>query len=120
DEADGDEAAEFDGRIPNIAALEPYPEAQDILASAHPGPDGRYYVLRQGAEVPLTLDAALQRSVEQLLRSYAPPYAAVAAIEPATGKVLALAQYSKDDPQVRALSLRAVYPAASVFKVVTA
>lgn len=115
---DDGEAAEFDGHIPSITALADYPEAEDLLAHAHVGTDGRYWSTRNGQEVPLTLDAHLQQRVEQLLKNYAPPYAAVAAIEPATGRVLALAQYSRSG--ARDLGLRAVYPAASVFKVVTA
>jgi cell division protein FtsI/penicillin-binding protein 2 len=115
-----DEPAEFDGKIPNIAQLAPYPDAEDLLAHAKVDKEGRYWSERQGKAVPLTLDAHLQASVESLLRNYSPPYAAVAAIDPSTGKVLALAQYSKDAPSVKALSLRAVYPAASVFKLVTA
>lgn len=113
-----DDAADFDGKIPSITALADYPEAQDLLAHAHPGPDGRYWSERDGKPVPLSIDAKLQQKIEALLKSYAPPYAAVAAIEPATGKVLALAQYSRSG--VKQLGLRAVYPAASVFKVVTA
>jgi peptidoglycan glycosyltransferase len=118
--ASDDEAATFDGHIPSIATLAPYPEAEDLLAQAHTGKDGRFYVTRAGREQALTIDPILQAKVESLLKTYAPPYAAIAAIEPATGRVLALVQYSKDAPGVRQLGLRAVYPAASVFKVVTA
>lgn len=118
DDEEEDEVAEFDGELPSIDHMTPYPAAQDLLAQAVLGDDGRYTVLREGKKVALTLDPVLQRKVEGLLTSYAPPYAAVAAIEPSTGRVLALAEFSRGEGKPR-LGLRAVYPAASVFKVVT-
>jgi len=114
-----DEGAEFDGHIPSIAQLSPYPDAEDLLAHATPGPGGKLWSLRDGKPVKLTIQSALQSKIAALLKTYNPPYAAVAAIDPSTGKVLALVQSSRDQG-AKALGLRAVYPAASVFKVVTA
>jgi len=116
---DEESVAEFDGHIPDIDRLAPYPKDADLLGHAQLGDDGIYRAEQGGKTVALTLDSVLQKKVKKLLRNYNPPYAAVAAIDPATGRVLALVQSSRDEG-VRDLSLRAVYPAASVFKLVTA
>jgi cell division protein FtsI/penicillin-binding protein 2 len=112
--------AQFDGKIPSITSLAAYPDVDDLLSHATLGEDGRFTVQKDGKAVPLTLDDKLTKRLEAILKSFQTPYAAIAAIEPATGRVLALAEYSHDQPAVKHLSLRAVYPAASVFKIVTA
>ncbi|MBL9037979.1 MAG: penicillin-binding protein, partial [Archangium sp.] len=56
----------------------------------------------------------------EILRTYQTPYAAVVALEPATGRVLAMAEHSEARPELRGLCTKAVYPAASIFKIVTA
>jgi cell division protein FtsI/penicillin-binding protein 2 len=43
----------------------------------------------------------------------------VVAIEPATGRVLAMAEHSELDPAMRGLCTKAIFPAASIFKIVT-
>lgn len=124
--ADGEgQVADF--AVPQFASLAPIPKEVDFVAQA---------VLRDGKLVvdpppavageeqslptrTLTIDARYQKDLVALLKSYAVPYGAVAAVEPATGRVLALAEYSHDAPQMRGLPLKAVYPAASVFKIVT-
>ena len=47
----------------------------------------------------LTIDPRYQKDLTALLKSYAVPYGAIAAVEPSTGRVLALAEYSHDAPQ---------------------
>lgn len=66
----------------------------------------------------LTLNRDLQERVEELYERYQPEFAAFVAIDPQTGRVLALADYSRH-PVNENLALQATYPAASVFKVVT-
>jgi len=44
----------------------------------------------------------------------------VVAIEPSTGRVLAMAEHSEAEPGLRGLATKALYPAASIFKIVTA
>ena len=75
-----------------------------------------------GGLARLTLNATLQKSIEDLLASHHLPYAAAAVIALPSGSVLALAGYSKSDPalDVGALALRPWAPAASVFKIVAA
>jgi cell division protein FtsI/penicillin-binding protein 2 len=67
----------------------------------------------------LTIDPALQDRLERYLASYRVPWGAVVVLEPRTGRVLALAEHSRAEPGARGLALRALAPAASVFKIVT-
>jgi cell division protein FtsI/penicillin-binding protein 2 len=73
-----------------------------------------------GAKVTLTLDPNLQKAVFDLFRRFDPPYGVFAAMEPKTGKVLALVGYRKGGEYDPWLPLKAIYPAASLIKVVTA
>jgi peptidoglycan glycosyltransferase len=104
--------------VPSFDALATLPAEADFLGMARVEDDRLVVDLPQGART-LTIDSRLQRRVTSLLRSYQTPYSAVAAIEPSTGRVLALAEYSHESPDVRGLPLRALYPAASIFKIVT-
>ena len=77
--------------------------------------------------VHTSLDSALQHRLAVLLRRYAPLIGAGVVLEPATGAVLAMASYRNEnlDPQVLAAGknnycLYAGFPAASLFKIVTA
>ncbi len=83
---------------------------------------GEIYVDGAGGDkVFLTLEPTLQQQAEEILSRYKVPWGALVAIDPATGKVLTLASYSTSkDNQSRNLSLQATFPAASLFKVVTA
>jgi cell division protein FtsI/penicillin-binding protein 2 len=74
--------------------------------------DGKSYNLH------LTIDRDLQEKVEEVYQRYDPSYAAFVAMDPETGKILAMADYSADE-SLGNLALKATYPAASVFKVVT-
>jgi peptidoglycan glycosyltransferase len=66
----------------------------------------------------LTIERELQEKIEALYDRYDPAYAAFVAIDPDTGRVLAMADHSQDQISEN-LVLRATYPAASVFKVIT-
>lgn len=67
----------------------------------------------------LSLNPALQHFIQEKLERYKIDWAGVAALDPRTGEVLALAYHSEKNPQVDDLALRATFPAASVFKIVT-
>ncbi|MBI5968466.1 MAG: penicillin-binding protein [Deltaproteobacteria bacterium] len=82
--------------------------------------EGKYIEDRESYRFVYTVGPALQASVSEVLRGHRPPFSAFVAIEPKTGKVLALADYSRDCPEFAGLWQRATYPAASVFKLVTA
>lgn len=66
-------------------------------------------------------DQRLTLSIEKLFKSYNPDYGAFVAIDASSGRVLALVNHNPLDPWIQEhLALRATFPSASVFKVVTA
>ncbi|MDC4224908.1 MAG: penicillin-binding transpeptidase domain-containing protein [Candidatus Manganitrophus sp.] len=73
-----------------------------------------------GVTAVYTLDADLQKTMENYFKQYRVPYGVFVAMDPKTGKVLASVEYSYVDPKADRLALRATYPAASIFKLVTA
>lgn len=67
-----------------------------------------------------TLDENLQKYADSIFKSYKPDFGAVFLFDVTTGRVLALSSFEKGKPTSRSLALRATYPAASIFKVITA
>ena len=75
--------------------------------------------MRLTVEVPLDTD--LQKYILNLLRRSLTHQAAVVVLRPKTGQVLAMADYEKDpEGEKENLSLKADFPAASLFKIVSA
>lgn len=70
--------------------------------------------------IKLSIDRDLQKRMEDLLKRYKPPYAAVVAMDPKTGKILAMASYSSEDNSETNWCLKSPFQAASIFKFVTA
>lgn len=70
----------------------------------------------------LSLDTSLQRSGEIYMKRYHPKYGAVVVLQPRTGRVLSLISYNNpEEPKVSDnLYANAEFPAASIFKTVTA
>ena len=68
--------------------------------------------------VQFTLNKELQERIERVYERYAPAYAAFVALDPETGKILAMVDYSTESHKEN-LNLSASYPAASIFKMVT-
>jgi hypothetical protein len=96
------------------------PSEEDLIGAAHKRADGRYVLASGAVEKMLTIDGPLQEKLEHLLRSYQTPFGALVAIDPSTGRILAMAEHAEQAPQIRGLTTRAVFPAASIFKIVTA
>jgi peptidoglycan glycosyltransferase len=72
-------------------------------------------------QVQYSFDETLQREMTELFQTYKPDYGAFVAIDANTGRVLSLVSYNAEDPWIKDhLALRATFPSASVFKVVTA
>lgn len=67
-----------------------------------------------------TLDQNLQKESDNLLKKYKPDYGAIFMIEAKTGRILAMSSFQKSDSNASNLNLRATFPAASIFKVITA
>jgi cell division protein FtsI/penicillin-binding protein 2 len=84
--------------------------------------EGGKYVTRfnNGVTAVYTIDAALQTTMENFFKKYRVPYGVFVAMDPNTGKVLALVEYSAQNPKAEGLALRSTYPAASIFKLITA
>ncbi len=70
-------------------------------------------------EITSTLDPELQNIAENLLRQYHPDYAGLVVLDAGTGRVLAMTSYNRDNAE-KNYALIASFPAASVFKLVTA
>ncbi|OFZ55295.1 MAG: hypothetical protein A2428_09135 [Bdellovibrionales bacterium RIFOXYC1_FULL_54_43] len=72
------------------------------------------------AVVQYSFDPKLQDEMENLFRTYHPDYGAFVAVDATTGRVLSMVSYSDNKKVSENLTLRATFPSASVFKVVTA
>jgi penicillin-binding protein A len=107
-------------RQPPIASARSLAPEEDLLARARLDGTGHLSVSQPGGPRVLTVEPGLQEALTHLLDSYQTPYAAVVVLEPSTGRVLAMAEHAHADPGLRGLSTKALFPAASVFKLVTA
>jgi peptidoglycan glycosyltransferase len=67
-----------------------------------------------------TIDNNLQGEADKLLKAYKPDYGAIFMMDAVTGEVLAMSSFQRDNPTGNNLNLQATFPAASIFKVVTA
>jgi len=84
---------------------------------------GRYVLAREGSDIiaETSLDTSLQNYIAGFLRRSLTHQAAVIVLQPATGQILAMADYSKDENiEGLNLCLKANLPAASLFKIVSA
>ncbi len=82
-----------------------------------------YPLSRGGSKliIETSLDTRLQNYILKLLRRSRTSEAAVVVLRPDTGQILAMANYEKNGKgQHKNLSLKANYPAASLFKIVSA
>lgn len=104
---------------PPMGHLRSLPAKQDVLARAKKDARGKLVVRTEEGERTLTIDPTLQAQITAILTQYQVPHAAVVVLEPSTGRVLAMAEHSQAQPDMRGLATRAVFPAASIFKIVT-
>ena len=72
------------------------------------------------AKVEYSMDEDLQRVSDRLLKTYRPDYGVIVAMDAATGRILAMSSHRSGRPAEENFALRASFPAASIFKVVTA
>lgn len=79
-----------------------------------------YSPLRDGGTVSYTIDTQIQERVKKVMENFKVPYGAFVAIEPKTGRILALAGHSSVDPRWEGNSYFNLYPMASLFKIITA
>jgi penicillin-binding protein A len=99
-----------------------HPEGLSLLRKAHLEGKGdeKVYVaqLPSGRQAKLTINPHLQEQMQKLFALYKPQQGAMVAIDPKTGKILAMAEFDKDGNSA-GLAIRPLYPAASVFKIIT-
>lgn len=79
----------------------------------------------KGRQYPVSVEYAtndvLTTEMTKMFQQYKPDYGAFVALDATTGRILSVISYSPDDPMMdENLALRATFPSASVFKVVTA
>lgn len=72
------------------------------------------------ARIDYSFDPVLQSRIDNLLERYKPDYAGVVAIDAVTGRILAMASYQRGAQTNNNLALQSGYPAASLFKIITA
>jgi len=73
-----------------------------------------------GGTITYSIDQDLQGRVEKVMRDSRVPYGVFVAIEPKSGRILAMAAHSDIDPAWERNSFYNLYPMASLFKIVTA
>ena len=74
----------------------------------------------QSTRVEYTFDKALHAAMAKVYLQYQPDYACFVAMDAKTGAIINLTSFLKEEEPIDNLALRAEYPAASVFKFVTA
>ena len=69
-----------------------------------------------------SIDTAVQNGIDRMLKQYRPKYGAAVVMDPESGRILALVSYRNDNvPDLGGrLYLRSIFPAASIYKTVTA
>ncbi len=72
------------------------------------------------AIVHYNIEPELNRYIDELILKYQPDYAAFVAMQPHTGRILAMSSFVKDNNFSHNLAAHSGFPAASVFKIVTA
>ncbi len=110
---------------PRALVLKPEDFASSLLFAAGQNDfPTRLDVEVQGYEFPLqleyTLNQSLQTALSDWLDRYDPDFAVAVAVDPDTGRILALTTHVSDGTPLGNLAMSSAFPAASVFKIVTA
>ena len=99
--------------LSDSGVIHPFPAETEILLNGKLTP----------VSVQYTFEPEFQEYMEKLFHSYRPDYGAFVAIDATSGRVLSMVSYTHHPAHINLsehLALRATFPAASVFKVVTA
>lgn len=94
--------------------------AVDLLPAARPENGRLVSALPDGGQVVYSINDELQERVHRVLEESKVPYGAFVAMDPKTGKVLALTSFSAVAPDWEPKGVYSIYPMASLFKIVTA
>jgi cell division protein FtsI/penicillin-binding protein 2 len=106
-----------------LSSLDPFQSFQlaaDSLPAVRVAGNQMQAPLPDGGTVTYALNDELQERVHNVMEENRVPYGAFVAIEPKTGRILALTGFSSIDPSWEKRSCFGLYPMASLFKIVTA
>ena len=79
-----------------------------------------YVNLPNNEKARLSLNRDIQTTIENSMKAHPVPHGGAVAIEPNTGRILAIVSASNDRPRVENYAAHALAPSASVFKLITA
>jgi cell division protein FtsI/penicillin-binding protein 2 len=94
--------------------------AHDALAYSTRQGDRLFSSLTDGGSVVYSFHEEVQARVRKVMEQQKVPYGVFVAIEPKTGRILALSGYSSMDPEWEKRCFFNPFPMASLFKIVTA
>lgn len=72
------------------------------------------------AIVHYNIEPELNKYIDELILRYKPDYTAIVAMQPHTGRILAMSSYVRASSDEQNMTVHSGFPAASVFKIVTA
>ena len=104
----------------NVARVVTPPFSDVDVSKARPGPDGFVVPRRDGTRAVLTVDSRLQTHIQSIFGKYDVPQGGLVAIDPKTGRVLALVGHEAGKGASASVAMDPGPPAASVFKIITA
>lgn len=103
-------AEDFSASLLFAAGQNDFPSQRDILVQGH----------EFELQLVYTINEELQNTLTDWLNRYDPDFAVAVAVDPDTGKILALSTHVSDGEPMGNLAMSSAFPAASVFKIVTA
>jgi len=72
------------------------------------------------ARISYNIKPKLEQCIDSLLERYKPDFAGVAAIDPTAGHIIAMSSFIRDGEPFGNLAMHSGFPAASLFKIITA
>lgn len=98
----------------------PFEIASSLLNTTTPSGDLLTARTETGLTLHYTIQGDLQKRVHDFMADKKVPYGVFVAIEPSTGRILAMTSYSSINPDWERSAFFNLYPMASLFKIVTA
>jgi penicillin-binding protein A len=105
---------------PKPAPPDSFETASKLLESAAPSGEQLAAKTAAGDTLHYSIRNDLQKRVHDFMAAHKVPYGVFVAIEPSTGRILAMTSHSSVDPQWNQRSYYDIYPMASLFKIITA
>lgn len=108
------------GDPPHNPPVSSFVTASSLLNDASGPPDQLTARTAEGELLHYTIHGDLQKRVHDFLEKNQVPYGVFVAIEPATGRILAMTAHSSVEPEWPKNAFFDLYPMASLFKIITA